>query len=209
MALPKSFSEGLTLADKLAEFANLQPEGVEDFSKKNSDFMPSRFWSRRQSSVASPEPDLIWQQMQKIVRAAWETGFSPDDCVELIVQGAEQAERQTIFDDYQSGEFGAEKAGILDYVRKQQRRKREIFGYQQAVMFLHVQPWRAAKCPGVIGQPCGKYFVKQAKRSTYCSDKCSSAQVSVDKRKWWVDVGTKRRAQKNKAKKKKHSKRGK
>jgi hypothetical protein len=206
MALPKSFDEGLTLADKLAEFANLRPEGVEDFRTKNPDFMPSRIWDWRQSDTTSPEPDLIWQKMQKTVRAAWETGFSPDDCIELIVKGAEQADRQAIFDDLDSGELELGKAGIVDYVRKQGVRKREVFGYQQAVMFLHVQPWRAAKCPGAMGQPCGKYFVKAAKRSIYCSENCFNANRSADKRKWWTNVGTKQRAQKSKVKTKGHKK---
>jgi hypothetical protein len=150
--------------------------------------------------------DLIWQKMQKIVKTAWETGFSPDDCIELIVKGAEQAERQTIFNDLESGELELGKAGIVDYVRKQGLRKRDVFGYQQAVMFLHVQPWRAAKCPGAMGQPCGKYFVKQAKRSVYCSEACFNANRSADKRKWWTDVGTKQRAQKAKAKRKRYKK---
>jgi hypothetical protein len=65
--------------------------------------------------------------MQKILKTAWETGFSPDDCIELIVKGAEQAERQTIFNDLESGELELGKAGIVDYVRKQGLRKSVTF----------------------------------------------------------------------------------
>ena len=204
MSLPKSFSEGLTLADKLAEYANLQPEGVAEFRTKNPHFVPSAVWETLHADLASDQFNLIWQDMQTVVRAAWESGFSPDNCVELIVRGAEAASMQQDFKDHE--ELVGMNLGEPEYYehrRKQMLREREIFGYQQAVMFLHVQPWRAAKCPGAMGQPCGKYFVKQAKRSIYCSEKCFNANRSADKRRWWTDVGTKQRAQKLKTKRRK------
>jgi hypothetical protein len=204
MALPKSFSEGLTLADKLAEFANLQPEGVAEF-RKNYDFAPSGWWDHRGITSDEDGVDFIWKDMQKKVRAAWETGFSPDDCLELIVAGAKRAELQDMIkaDEEQLNVELKDEADAAEWFRKRfHRRKPQVFEYQQALMFLHVQPWRAAKCPGAMDQPCGKFFVKQAKRSIYCSDRCFNANRSADKRKWWIDVGTKQRAQKMKAKKK-------
>lgn len=211
MALPKSFDEGLTLADKLAEFANLQPEGVAEFRTKNPHFVPSTVWEAMHADLTTEGFELVWQQMQKIVRTAWESGFSPDDCVELIVRGAQFATMQQNFKDQEElielgVKLGLGEAEYYEHVRKQMLRKREIFGYQQAVMFLNVQPWRAAKCPGAMGQPCGKYFVKQAKRSIYCSEECFNANRSADKRRWWTDVGTKQRAQKLKAKTKRPKK---
>jgi hypothetical protein len=77
--------------------------------------------------------------------------------------------------------------------------KPPVFDYQRALMFLHVQPWRASRC---LNRACGKFFVKTSKGQRFCSVACSDAIRGEAKRKWWADEGTKQRAKKNKASRK-------
>lgn len=195
-------SAALDLAERLATFANLAPDDAAAFRKRHPHFAPDAWWDWRFLNAAN-ETVFVWTEEQKKVRAAWQTGFSPDDCIELIAAGAKRADWEDDIKAHQvAGEAGllvegAEAEGA-EFFRKHEYRKRRIFDYQRAVMFLHIQAWRASRCER---EECRKYCVKDAKGRRYCSQTCFDINRVADKLKCWRDRGSKQRAAKNKAKK--------
>lgn len=189
------FREALDLADALATFANLEPDGVPAFREKYPNFAPSGWWEHRELDSAN-EVRYIWRGEQSRVKHAWQTGFRPDDCVELIVSGAQRADLQDDIAIHDAAnELPMDDAERAEFFQKHARRQRHIFDYQRAVMFLHVQVWRVAFCLG-----CSRPFVRSAKGSKYCSQKCFDANRSRSQLEYWRTTGTKLRAKKNKRK---------
>ena len=195
-------SAALDLAERLATFANLTPDDAPAFRKRYPQFAPDAWWDWRFLNAAN-EMVFVWTEEREKVRAAWQTGFSPDDCIELIAAGAKRADWEDDIKAHQvAGEAGllvegAEAKGA-EFFRKHEYRERRIFDYQRAAMFLHIQPWRASRCER---EECRKHFVKVAKGQRFCSKECFDTKRVADKLKWWRESGTKQRAVKNKAKK--------
>ena len=84
----QSFKEALNLAQKLAEFANLTPEGVNDFRNDNPEFVPAGLWTTSSRVGDAPTITPRWQEDQQLLRKAWLNRFPPDDCIRLIVEWA-------------------------------------------------------------------------------------------------------------------------
>jgi hypothetical protein len=194
-----TFKEILNLAQKMAEFANLTPEGVSNFRNDNPDFVPAAMWNTtvRWGHSATSIPG--WQEDQQLVRDAWRNRFAPDDCIRVIVEwandywGSESLQRTSEalqrMDETEVAAFLSKPENFI---------KPKAFEAQRAVMFLHDQPWRASRCER---EKCRKYFVKDAKGRRFCSQACFNENRDEDKRKWWRDSGAKQRAKKRKAKK--------
>lgn len=184
----ENLSEALNLAEELARFANLRAEDVAPFREAHPNFAGHDWWD----STAPP-----WTEYQRMVQQAWENGFAPDNCIALIVHGSNLSvigERRRYFDGALQALDGKAAA---DFIRANVGIP--VFDYQRALMFLHVQPWRASRC---LNRACGKFFVKTSKGQRFCSVACSDAIRGEAKRKWWADEGTKQRAKRNKANKK-------
>lgn len=199
------FEDALHLAELLAEFANLKPEDADAFRHSHPDFAPDRCWDWQRWSDSTGTLEILWKGVQQKVRDAWQSGFSPDSCIELIVVGANQSEMQ---DDIQAHEAAAKsdmgESEVAEFFRKHGERKRRIFEFQQAVMFLHVQSWRAARCER---EQCRKYFVKDQKGRRFCSNACFTENRLADKLRWWRDKGTTKRAARSKQRRRKNAKR--
>lgn len=191
-------SAALDLAERLAAFANLTAADATAFRKRHPHFAPDAWWDNRILNAAN-EVVFVWTEQQKKVRAAWQTGFWPDDCIALISAGAKAADWEDDIKAHKTaGEMGLEDAEGAEFFHKHEQRKRRIFDYQRAVMFLHIQAWRASRCER---EECRKYCVKDAKGRRYCSKTCFDINRLADKLKCWRDRGSKQRAAKNKAKK--------
>ncbi|MGA7221643.1 MAG: hypothetical protein WB621_20605 [Candidatus Acidiferrales bacterium] len=194
-----TFKEILNLAQKLAEFANLTPEGVNHFRNDNPDFAPAGWWNTTVRTGNNPTSVPRWQEDQEILRNAWRNGFAPDDCIRLIVEwanfywGDESVQRTS------EALLKMDATEIEAFVAKPENFiKPKAFEAQQAVMFLHDQPWRASRCER---EQCRKYFIKDAKGRRFCSTACFSENRHAGKRRYWQDTGSKQRAKKRKAKK--------
>ena len=188
----------LDLAERLATFANLTPDDAAAFRKRHPHFAPDSWWDNRILNAAN-EIVFVWTEQQKKVRTAWQTGFSPDDCITLISAGAKTADREDDIKAHQAaGEMGLEDAEGAEFFHKHEQRKRRIFDYQRAVMFLHIQAWRVSRCER---EECRKHFVKVAKGQRFCSKECFDTKRVADKLKWWRESGVKQRAKKRNARK--------
>jgi hypothetical protein len=73
--------------------------------------------------------------------------------------------------------------------------------YQQAVMYLVVNRWRAKFC-----LRCGNRFVASAPKSIYCSDACFQSARKDSKKAWWNEHGPQWRTKRTKSAKSKGSK---
>jgi hypothetical protein len=188
----------LEQAAALAAFANLEPEDVAKFRHDRPNFVPHDFWSGSSMTGVSGVIQRTWQEDQKMVLAAWRNGFGPDEGVALIVRGS----------NYNFMSEGIQKTSELllrmdaseatEYLKDPTHFIHpKVFDLQRAVMFLHVQSWRAAYCVR-----CGKHFVRAAKGSKFCSEKCFDANRSRSQLDYWRKRGTKLRAERNKANKK-------
>ncbi|MGA8025058.1 MAG: hypothetical protein WB990_18970 [Candidatus Acidiferrales bacterium] len=195
----QSFKEALNLAQKLAEFANLTPEGVNDFRNDNPEFVPAGLWTTSSRVGDAPTITPRWQEDQQLLRKAWLNRFPPDDCIRLIVEwanfywGDESVQRTSeALQKMDATELEAFMSKPENFI------KPKAFEAQQAVMFLHDMPWRASRCER---EKCRNYFIKDAKGRRFCSPACFTENRKADKRKYWGDTGSKQRAKKNKAKK--------
>jgi hypothetical protein len=173
------FSGTFEDAEFLAGFANLNPDGVEDFRKDYPDFFPDTFWpeGRKGYSALALKEGLAgrdWLTYQTHLRQAWsktET-FPLPLTIELV--------RPT---------------GTGQFI---QLGMDEAYPYQRAVMYLYAQSWRAKIC-----EECGNRFVADHAKRRYCSVerilpdgrrmKCSQIKINQAKSAWWNRKGKKRR----------------
>jgi hypothetical protein len=63
-----------------------------------------------------------------------------------------------------------------------------ISDFQKAFYMLFRQSWRARVCPR-----CNMSFVARKPKQTFCGTVCSAGSRLASKRKWWSNVGAKRR----------------
>lgn len=183
-----NLNTALSLAEVLAAFANLKQADVPAFRKSHPNFAGHDWWD---------SASLPWTQFQTMVRRAWENGFAPDTCISLIVHGSNLSVIGERLRGFNASLQAMEGEDASVFVKS--NLGTPVFDYQRALMFLHVQPWRASRC---LNRSCGKYFVKTSKGQMFCSVRCSDAVRAEAKRKWWSEQGTVQRAKKNKAKKK-------
>jgi hypothetical protein len=191
-------------AETLVRFANLKPNEFEDFQKKYPDFFPASFWTVQNWPKNTPEPrnspetlarlgfgqsqhpgqtewrpqertmfvgdTFMWANfIQPWIQDIWRTKFPLQDVIVLIGLGN-----------------GTALGGDLDL---------EAYPYQNALMLLRDEPWRAGFCP-----KCGTRFVKTKPRQIFCSDQCFNVNRKAYQKKNWDDRGDKYRKNANKRK---------
>jgi hypothetical protein len=170
-------------AQALADFANLEPSDVGQFRRDYPDFVPDGWWVYQ----ATHSNEEQWRMNQRFLRESWKEQFPQDDLygmMRLVL---------SVFDPTQ--------INLLDLSSKPQR---PLFAelsdlpsgsspYQQAVMFLFAEPWRARFC----AEPeCGKRFVAAEPKTMYCSEACTHRSRKRQKMAWWNAEG-KRARQRN------------
>jgi len=73
-----------------------------------------------------------------------------------------------------------------------------VAAYQQAVMFLTLNRWRAKFC-----LRCGSRFVAVSPKSIYCGDACFHVARKDSKKAWWTEHGPQWRNKRTKSKRSK------
>jgi hypothetical protein len=183
-------------AQTLAIFANLTSEGFEYFQQNYPDFVPTSLWAEQSGvmfthrlSASDPQTTqqattvkFIWAEtIQKALQAAWRSGFPTAESISLIGMGGHVPLNLGL-------KVTPEVAEMLKRMGKEF--EFNVYGFQKAVMFLHVQAWRAAFCP-----KCGIRFVKTKPQQKFCTDKCFNEGRAAYKRKLWQQHGEEWRQQ--------------
>lgn len=207
----------LNLADALAGFSNLEPAGVEDFRKRYAEFVPDFWWKESVTSLSGTAAVTIWQACQAHLQAAWKNGFPLTASIRLINSGV-RPESPIEGRDYHVEPAAApvvHAANAVVIPREQATiyhvnlesdlwlAGTRVWPYQQAVMFLGTNPWRALFC----GQ-CGKRFVADKPGRRFCSEDCTKEARKSSKRAWWGEHGENWREGKVKTGRKRSSKKG-
>ena len=184
-------------ARALARFSNLEkdapttdPEhGVEYFHKSfYPGFVPNYFWT-----MSAPlTKEVFWQAQQLSLRAAWKTRFPLDTCIRLINAGTLPDSEWRGAPDASPDRLAPnalivpqEQAGVyhINLENDVWLTGSQVWPYQQAVMFLCVNPWRARFCV------CGNRFVADIPARRFCSDKCFQDSRKLAKQAWWSAHG--------------------
>jgi hypothetical protein len=127
----------LDAARVLADYANLEPDGVEGFAAAHPDFVPAWWFAPLGGKGKGP-----WMRERDLVREAW--GKFPADLILRLVTSHW----------FTFGTFN----------RREESAQQKEWPYQQAVMFLHVNSWRAKTC-----EWCGKRFIGEYSQARFCS----------------------------------------
>jgi hypothetical protein len=151
----------------LAEFANLEPDGVESFRADHPDFVPQAWWDYRPTSPnGNPSPKMQWQITQGFIRDAWLFEFQLEwtRYVHLLTCVFDPNEAEPpLFERPHRPPF---VAGLdLAFQNSQES------PYHLAVTWLGGQGWRAKPCLF-----CGKRFIAEHSKTKFCS-----FDVMVDK----------------------------
>jgi hypothetical protein len=134
-------------AEMLARFADLKPEEVEEFRHSVApNFVPEPWWD---SDGQRMKGWKIWQEMQGLVRSTWDSGFPTDYTLSVLLNHFSTATQPESF------------LTPTDIYR--------ALPYQQAVMFIFNQSWRARSCHRT---DCRKRFVAQSPNDQFCSNAC-------------------------------------
>jgi hypothetical protein len=144
-------------AQTLAAFAGLEPGDVNDFREAHKRFVPPVWWEYRVSTG-----ELLWRLNQAFLREAWEKRFNigqfelmrlllsvfdPTDTLDVIFRTKERPAFATLSD-----------------------MPEEFYPYQQAVLFLMEDKWRAQIC-----ERCKTQFIARHNRREYCYTVWNSA----------------------------------
>src|SRR5580704_8559788 len=134
--------DAITNSKTLAEFSNLDSDDAANhFRQKRPQFVPD-FWWEELSFQEAPVPTPLWKVAQGFLQQAWKEKFSLKLCIWLLNFGQVQIPGKP---------FSSEGLGP--------------WAYQEAVMFLGTNQWRAKFC-----LRCGTRFVADTPKNTYCSD---------------------------------------
>jgi hypothetical protein len=181
-------NEILNAADWLADFSNLDPAGVEDFRKTRAGFVPDFWWTESVSGLTGATVK-IWQACQAHLQEAWKSGpgkraFSLTACIRLISAGV-RPDLPVEGRDYHVEPPLVYAANAVGIPREQATiyhinlesdlwlAGTRVWPYQQAVMFLGTNPWRALFC-GL----CGKRFVADKPGRRFCSGDCTKEALA-------------------------------
>ena len=140
----------LGYAQALAAFAGLEPGDVNDFRKTHQGFVPPVWWEYRIGAG-----QLLWRLNQEFLREAWEKRFNIGqfELMRLLL---------SVFDP----------TGTVDVIFRTKERPafatlsdmpEEFYPYQQAVLFLMEDKWRAQVC-----ERCKTRFIAKHNRREYC-----------------------------------------
>jgi hypothetical protein len=127
----------------------LEPDGGESFitNREHRGFVPPVWWTNPawKKSVGMYTP---WLRERDLLRKAWSAGFPADITLELATTNL----------------FLISHALDSDTPEEMETGPRKIWPYQRAVLFLHVNPWRAKTCLF-----CGKRFIAEHSKTKFCS----------------------------------------
>lgn len=157
----------LDAADALATFANLEPDGVENFRRLYPAFVPQTWWigPSWKDGVGVYVP---WIRERDLLRKAWAAGFPAELTLELATTSL----------------FLISHVMTSDTTEQMEQTPQKVWDYQRALLFLSAEQWRARMC-----EECGKPFVADHAGRTYCSIASSSGMCSTEvskrrKREW-------------------------
>jgi hypothetical protein len=141
----------LGAARLLAEFANLEAESVEGFrgaSKHHREFLPDIWWtmSGYNQSLGTHK---TWVAERDQLRAAWDAEFPANKTLELTTSPA----------------FLTANALSSDSTGEMESTPQKVWPYQHAVLYLHVNAWRAKKC-----EWCGRRFIGEHPKARFCAN---------------------------------------
>lgn len=146
----------MAAARVLADFANLEPDGVERFKTAHPDFVPQAWWDYQPTAPnGTPLPKKQWQINQKFLRDAWLCEFDIQlfDYVHLLTSVFDPNNLEfTSFGKHHRPAF----ATGLDLGDESP--------YHLAVKWLGGQGWRAKTCLF-----CKKRFVAEHSKTKFCS----------------------------------------
>lgn len=150
----------LKAAKVLADFANLEPDGAEDFREAHPDFVPQAWWDYRPTTpFGLPSPTMQWQINQKFLRDAWLFEFNMElgPFVHLLTSVFDPSKPEPPL--FERPHRPAFVAGLdIGYETEDE------LPYYLAVKWLGGQGWRAKTCLF-----CGKRFIAEHPKSKFCS----------------------------------------
>jgi hypothetical protein len=176
-------------ANTLAEFSNMKSAELENFRIKYPDFVPQKWWDYTSTSKSGGDLQVSskkqWEFNQGILRDAWKQGFAGGLFFILRLT-------TTVFDPDQLeavlwGDPNRPWYASMDEMAE------GTFPYQEAVLMLYQEPWRARFCA-----QCQNRFVAAESKTKYCSDVCSHKSRNRQKRYWFKHSGSRQRADRRK-----------
>lgn len=154
----KEQQRAIGAAKLMAALANLEPAGVERFRADHPDFVPQVYWTGE--SVHAPNLPISWMQERNLLREVWVAGFPTDKTLELITTNL-----FFVAKIHASRSWMAQvEKNIAKYIQMPDvTPPQKTWPYQDAVMFLHVNPWRAKTC-----EWCGRRFIAEHPKARFC-----------------------------------------
>jgi len=144
-------------AQALAEFANLEQQELARFRRNESDFVPQSWWDYRPTdSDGKPSDRKQWQINQGMLREAWQKQFR-------IGQFELMGLLTSVFDSNCLTDVMLSSPSRPTFATRNEMPE-EMYPYQQAVMFLVEQNWRAMLC-----KRCKAPFAATHNQAKYCS----------------------------------------
>lgn len=195
-------------AKVLAEFANLEPDGVDRFRAAHPDFFPQSWWDYEPTYTGDTNPASTgftlrkqWQITQKFLREAWQSQFEIElyDHLKILqsifnpdVIPPMNARTDPVFGGrWTEPVYRPAFADMWDILWDRDQTKPP---YYLAIKFLSGNGWRAKTCKW---KPCGKRFIAEHSRGKFCSfgtvddggneTTCFWAKRKKDKAENWSD----------------------
>jgi len=140
----------LGYAQTLAAFAGLEPGGVDDFREKHKSFVPRVWWEYRTHTER-----LLWQLNQEFLQEAWEKRFGIGQ-FELMRLLTSVFDPTSLTDVMFRTKDRPSFATVLEMPE-------DFYPYQQAVLFVTGDKWRAQIC-----ERCKTRFIAKHNRREYC-----------------------------------------
>jgi hypothetical protein len=182
----------LKAAKALADFANLEPDGVQSFRADHQDFVPTLWWI--ESNWNRGPGNCPWVRERDLLRKAWVAGFPADitlklataslfEVAHLLVSAGLPANiphplftahmltgaldsvegRASIGQAPNPRILAPDGTDITKEVKSRVESDQKIWSYQRAVLFLHVNSWRAKTC-----EWCGRRFIGEHSQARFC-----------------------------------------
>jgi hypothetical protein len=136
-------------AKALAEMANLEPSYVNNFEREHPDFVPDLWWKTTPDWSADSGLYVQWIRERDRLREAWVNEFPADRTLDLT------ANNPTFLMAHRLESQNADEAEAT---------RPKIWPYQRAVLFLHVDSWRAKTC-----EWCKRRFVAESSNARFCT----------------------------------------
>jgi hypothetical protein len=165
-------------AQALAEFVNLKPCDVAAFRRhesEQSDFVPASWWDYRPTDLnGKPSNQMQWQMAQELLREAWQKRFR-------IGQFELMGLLTSVFDPTFLTDVMLGSRSRPAFASRNEMPE-EMYPYQQAVLFLAEQKWRAKRC-----ERCKAPFAANHSVGRYCNtanengQTCASLSRTEDK----------------------------